>query len=101
MLCRFNCCNIARKFGQRGPKFSARFAEDPPILPIARAVVGVTLGLNSLDHMLVNFWKLATNVFSTEPKQVDDHGTARMPCQVAPIAIRANITFKPGALPET
>src|SRR5579875_951194 len=69
-------------------------AEEPPIDPPILLVVSIPLGFHLYKKVLVNLWKTLTYVLDRKPIKVDHHDAARAGCQIAPVAIGADMALQ-------
>ena len=86
----FDGGDVAGQAGERRTQVFARFAKQPPVVPISGAVVLVALGLHTLQQPLVYGGKLRAHLLGRQAKQVDYLHAARNIGQVAAVAVIAD-----------
>jgi len=95
MFGRFDRRDVPGKIGKCRAQLSSGPTEKPPVILDVRFPVLISLGLNRCQNMLIYSRESFTHLFSCESKEVDHHHTARLVCEVAPVAVGADVFFKP------
>ena len=91
--CGFDGRDVARQTCKRRTQVATRFAENPPVFTVRRRLL-VALGLDPLQHPLVDGREALRTSSASRAEQVDDHTPRGGLGQVLAIAVRADMLFQ-------
>ena len=90
----FNGDDVAGSVFQGGAQVAAGFTENPPVVAVGVAVVGVTFRFHGLQEVLIDLRETGADVIGGQAEEVDDHHVAGAGGEVAAVAVGADVAVE-------
>ncbi len=100
MLRCLNRADISGEIFQCGTEGGASFPEYPPVFFVSETTILIPFRLYVIVDPLVDLGESAPDLLDLEAEQVDDHYVARGAGEVATIQVRADVSSRPGVVPN-